>query len=694
MRWSPAVLLLAGAMAGTASRSTALPAGEVPTTIAIEPGEGISPDQAHAPAFLLDKDNQLIVIDQARGFFLGRFAAPLGLAPESPVFPGGLSLEFAPPEGPPLPFVPMTALQPQYGFPFVADGGIAGSPCVADVDADGRAEIALATMTGDVHLLSSDGQDLVGWPQYLDDGFYAAPSMGDLDGDGDLEIVAVGISGKIYVWQAEGSPLTNWPLRPSCPVTDLGSWRSPDGTAATSRPEPACEFFGAAALADLDGDGRDEICVASAQGTIWVLRSDGSHLPGWPKMLPANQHPPNPAAVFASPAIADLDRDGDLEIVVATHAYQIHAWQANGEAIIGWPVWIPHRARGGFSDVAIGDVNGDGELEVVITSEHGFTGPATVALFNARGMLLPGWPYALPEPCNAGPALGDINADGIPEIVAATIGGNAAVVALDGSTGTPLPGWPVRLKQETVNASPVIADIDGDGSNDILIAALSTGLASDAWIWALNGRGEQLSGYPIMLPQDDVVSAGPVAADLDGDGDLELLAATERLNSLYCWDLEVLCEPETLPWPALSGGPARRGTRLQDHTPRPRPNGAGIPLYERPVAPEPARGPPSGTGDALFPRDSQSPRLDEDGEPNALSAISFELAGTTKVSLIIFDIKHSPVRRLLNQSLPPGRYEIHWDGLDELGKSLPTGIYFYQLSLGTRSRTHQLLLLK
>lgn len=673
MRGPAAALLLAGAL-----RAAALPAGDVPMTIAIEPGEGISPTQARAPAFLLDKDDQLIVIDQARGFFLGRFTAPPGLAPESPVYPGGASLEFARPEGPPLPFVPMTALDAQYGFPVVAEGGIAGSPCVADLDGDGRAEIAFATMTGDVHLLSSDGQDLPGWPQHFDDGFFGAPAMGDLDGDGDFEIVTAGISGRIYIWQSDGTPLAGWPVRPGCPLTGLGVWRSPDGTAATEPREPACEFYGAPALADLDRDGRDEVCIASAQGVIWILRSDGSHLPGWPKILPANQHPPNPAAVFASPAIADLDRDGDLEIVVATHAYQVHAWQANGEALIGWPVWIPHRARAGCSDVAIGDINGDEALEVVITSEHGFTGPATVSVFNARGMLLPGWPYDLPEPCNAGPALGDVNDDGIPEIVAATIGGNAAVVALDGATAEPLEGWPVRLKQETVNAAPIIADVDGDGMNDVLIAALSTGPASDAWIWALNSKGEQLPGYPIMLPQDDIVSAAPAAADLDGDGDLELIAATERLNSLYCWDLDVLCETETLPWPALAGGHTRRGTRIADHIlERPRPSGEGISFFERPDTPEPIAPPPG-----------------ETGETSPLSEISFELNHTTRVNLIIFDIKRTPVRRLFSQNLPPGRYEIHWDGLDELGKSLPSGIYFYQLSLGARSRTRQLLLLR
>ena len=63
-------------------------------------------------------------------------------------------------------------------------------------------------------------------------------------------------------------------------------------------------------------------------------------------------------------------------------------------------------------------------------------------------------------------------------------------------------------------------------------------------------------------------------------------------------------------------------------------------------------------------------------------------------SLAIFDIQGTPIRKLLDHFLPAGHYEIHWDGRDDAGGARASGIYFYQISLGDRATTRQLLLLK
>ncbi len=679
----------------------AIKATETPVTIMIEPGQSIPPERARAPAFTLDGNDLLIVVDQTRGFFLGRFIPPPGL--ESTLVPGGISLEKPDLNEPVLPATPQTPLLPQDGFPAVLDGPCAGSPCVADLDQNGLSEIILATINGTVHVYNHRGRSVIGWPRHVNDGFYAAPSVADLDGDGVAEIVLGGVSGHLHAWHYNGSPVDGWPV---CPLPESARESAADYVA----PGP---FYAAAATGDLSGDGAAEVCIASAEGIVSLLDGAGEIKPGWPQVTPPSDTPTNPSGIFSAPTLVDLDGDGVQEILVATNACRIHAWTQDGKPVPGWPIKVMNQARAGYGGITSGDVTGDGERNLVVTSEHGLTGQATISVYDLQGRLKPGWPYQLPEPCNSGAALGDLTGDGIAEIVCATIGGNAAVVALDGVTGQMLSGFPLRLKNETVNTSPLIADLDGDGWNDILVSALSTGNDSATWIWAFSGTGSQLTGYPIMLPHDEIVRATPVVADLDGDGDLELLAATERLYNLHVWDLESTCATDLIPWPSLGGGSSRCG--LLDSVDRKRnPFDSGniqdkpdLNLYQGPSLAENIdlyRSLDLGRGDYQTGKGSRKTEVEADSSNDdlqesvlsseSLLTISFELTDETRVNLTIFDVQQRSVRQLLRHNLPSGQYEISWDGENDKNQPQPSGIYYYRLSLGARVRTEQLLLLK
>jgi len=636
-RW-PAVLALACGLAPCAS------AAPVATSIVIGLGRTITPEQAQAPALFVDSDGRLVVVDQARGFVLGRFRVPAGMGTLAPSAEGGTRLESEGVIGPQLPLTPMTNLQPVRGFPSLADGPVAGSPCLIDLDRDGRAEIVTATTSGTVQVIGADGRPRAGWPRRTDETFYAAPSAGDIDGDGRPEIVIPAFSGRLYAWRADGSPVPGWPQ------------------VLLARGEEQVAIAGAAALADLDGNGRDEICVGTLAGKVWLMGGNGLVRPGWPKTLPPAADPPNPASIFAAPALADLDEDGVPEVIVATNAGRVHAWDGAGDALPGWPVAVPYGARAGYGGVAVGDVNGDGHPEVVVTSEQGYTGPASVSAFSARGVMLPGWPFHLPETANAGPALGDVNHDGTLDVIAATIGGNPQLYALDGRAARPLPGWPVTLEDETVNASPVVADLNGDGDPDILVATLTTGLDGHAGLWAYDHRGAQLRGFPILLPRDEIVRAAPAVGDLDGDGELELFAATEALAYVYGWELGALCDPSLMPWQTEAAGPARTG---------------------RIATPIAALAAPATPGDGVVL-----------GGESPLTTVSFDLKQDADVSLRIYDVQNRPVRTLLEHRLPPGRYAIFWDGRADNGQVVPSGVYFYKLALGGRATTRQLLLLQ
>ncbi len=80
---------------------------------------------------------------------------------------------------------------------------------------------------------------------------------------------------------------------------------------------------------------------------------------------------------------------------------------------------------------------------------------------------------------------------------------------------------------------------------------------------------------------------------------------------------------------------------------------------------------------------------------NARTTIGFSLPRAAACHLSIFDLRGRRVRELLAQaSLPPGRHRVAWDGTDDAGGELASGVYLYRLRVGPESRTRRLVLAK
>ncbi|MFO7651043.1 MAG: VCBS repeat-containing protein, partial [bacterium] len=291
---------------------------------------------------------------------------------------------------------------------------------------------------------------------------------------------------------------TDLPLMPGWPKTVGAGWYSPSRGVAT---------------ADLDGDGRLEVIFPSGDGYVYVWRYDGTAYPGWPVNLSVD------SCQYAA-AVADVDRDGQLDIAVGTRSFvsgsgPVYLFDAGGRTKPGWPF----RGGGGYFNEAptLADVDGDDTLEVIACERRGNLGYLYVARHD--GSTQPGaWPVTLDHVPATGAAAGDLDGDGTVEIVQASYN-SMYVVSGNGTVRT---GWPVTMPggRNWSYQSPVLADIDGDDTLEIITAMHKEGGASI--VFRHDGTVQpgwpQVYGYWTYCP--------PTVCDLYRDGDLKILCGT------------------------------------------------------------------------------------------------------------------------------------------------------------------------
>ena len=267
------------------------------------------------------------------------------------------------------------------------------------------------------------------------------------------------------------------------------------------------------ALGDIDGDGDLEVVVGSWDKKVYAWHHDGYTVDGWPKITGTTKS----HRVGGSPALGDLDGDGYMEVVIGSH-YLMYAWNHDGTNVSGWPIEWP-RVTGSLGDPALGDIDGDGDLEIVVGSSSG-----KVYAWHHDGSNVSGWPKDVGCAC---PAIGDIDGDGDMEIVA----GSGDEVYAWHYDGTIVDGWPKTTGGSV--ASPALGDIDRDGDIEIVVGSL------DCNVHAWHHDGTIVDGWPMATGGYYVRS--PALGDIDGDGDLEIVVGSHATtcsskgNKVHAW---------------------------------------------------------------------------------------------------------------------------------------------------------------
>lgn len=474
-------------------------------------------------------------------------------------------------------------------------GYFPAGPSVAElVPGQGWSFVAPSWDSSACYVFDTRGNLRPGWPVYVSDAIWSSAAIGDLDGDGSQELVFGSNGRNIYALHANGSEVLDGDSNPS--------------TKGIFKVIPVSGNFGTPALADLDGDGHPEIVYGGADGKVYAWKANGANVPGFPVVAGA--------AISASVAVGYLDGPGDPspEIVSISTNDSLYVFEANGQRRPGFPVHLISSGNSRSPSPALADMNNDGFLDIVAQSTNG-----RIYVYDRNAALVPPW-------------------TGVPY---STLTGGAS------------------------ESSPVVADINGDGWNDVICGDENSQLS------ALSGaNGQLLPGFPIQLGGE--VRGTPAVADIDGDGMSEIVLAGWDKN-IYVWDYDFPFQPGgTPPWPQFHHDARRTGFASAPLT-----LGVGEPpaggvrtLELEPPAPNPARG---------------AARL-AFAVPATLDGRGYELA--------IYDLSGRRVRLVDRGTARVGRVSLAWDLRDEQRRPVAGGVYFERLTVGTARLTRKLVVLE
>ena len=321
------------------------------------------------------------------------------------------------------------------------------------------------------------------------------------------------------------------------------------------------------------------IAVATTAGRVHLFHDDGTPAAGWPVTAGLS--------LTAGVTMADLYGSGRTDVIAGgsnLSTAKVWVWREDGALQAGFPFdsGVP-----GMSTLAVGDVDSTHGSEICFTD-----GAGALHVIDRTGNELAGFPTA-PASAARAPVIARLGHAGAPVAVVVASAGQLVAYAADGSTrwSSPLAGTP--------NQDPVLADLDGDGVDEIIltlspptaIAAFDSSgapfTARPGWprptfagpqgplvvgpltpghgpcvmysqaggLVAFDENGDSLAAFP----KPGGAGLAPTLADMDGDGATEVAAGTAVADSnVYTYDAGAATWSAGLvPWPTPRGDMGR-----------------------------------------------------------------------------------------------------------------------------------------
>ncbi len=432
------------------------------------------------------------------------------------------------------------------------DVGGDSAPSLGDLDSDGDLDLVAGEFDGVFNYFENTGS--AESPAFLartgaanplsgqDVGILSAPSLGDLDGDGDLDLVVGEQNGGFRYYE------------------NTGSATSPAFVAGTGTANPLngqnVGFYSVPTVGDLDGDSDlDLLAGESASGAFFLFENTGSATsPAFAARTGAANPLHGQSVGFRStPSLGDLDGDSDPDLVVGESEGVLNYFEHLGGRLVprtGATNPLDGTDVGGESHSALGDLDADGDLDLVAGESDGVfnyfenTGSATNSVFISRTGLANPLDGQEVVTCST-PSFGDLDGDSDLDLVSGDCSyasgglffyfentGSVIAPAFLARTGAanPLAGQDVFIR-----STPSLGDLDGDGDLDVVAGSgdgiffyfENTGSATSPGFVSRTGAANPLDGQTVGL------SSRPSLGDLDGDGDLDVVAGGQYGTLFY-----------------------------------------------------------------------------------------------------------------------------------------------------------------
>jgi hypothetical protein len=462
-----------------------------------------------------------------------------------------------------------------------------GSPTVVDLDGDGLPEIAVADVSGTLHVWHHDGVRVAGFPVHdnpaysqvpgcqlgqgpacdefsahpvrdhvntVDKAFSSMPSAGDLDkGYPGVELVVGSMDGHVYAFHADGSLVPGWPvqLRDPAKVASVDPVSHRLTFVAGANEKYGRQVLTTPTLGDVDGDGQLEVAVN-------VDEEYGD---------PGNVSLRDPLPV----AIAQVVKPGNTRTYLLQHDGTKHpgaprvANLGDNAYVKGWPVPIymvqtellPDVGSGSDGAPVMADVDGDGTAEIGTASigsppyllradGTSFYGNGPDGKYLTMASALSEFKSGATDGSSiaslgggvfgrlAGPgsklafAMGATGLRRLLDVVLPEqqLAAEDHIGAWDATTGTYEPGFPAQMNDLMFFNTPAMADVNGDG----LAEVLQSSAMYDLRAYSLGGVAP--IGWPKFTGGWSVST--PAVGDLDGDGTLDV-ALANREGDLRVW---------------------------------------------------------------------------------------------------------------------------------------------------------------